>query len=244
MTGNGMDNGQGGGPGDPEDGDDLRAAEYAMGLLDPEERRAIEERLLAEPALRDRVASWERDLARMADTVDPVVPPAALRRRIERRLFGRPVALWRRMGFGPALLAATVAVVVVIAGLRLGWQALPQGAPFVAQLAATEAVEDAPETPVARIALDPEAGRLTVRLTGLAPGPGRAHELWLIEEGADPVSLGLLRPGAAVTLPLPPALRGAVAPGTLLAISDEPEGGSPTGQPTGAVLAAGPITAS
>jgi len=240
MTGNGTDTRPGDGPGDD---DDLLAAEYSLGLLDADQVRAFETRLAADPALRDRLAGWERQFAQLADTVEPVPPPAALRRGIEARLFGKPVPLWRRLGVGPALLAATVAAVVVIAGLRLGWQAMPPAAPFVAELAATGAAGASVDTPVARIALDPGQGRLTVRLTGLAPPPGRAHELWLIEEGGVPVSLGLLRPGAAVTLPLPPALRGAVAPGTLLAISDEPEGGSPTGRPTGAVLAAGPITA-
>jgi anti-sigma-K factor RskA len=45
-----------------------------------------------------------------------------------------------------------------------------------------------------------------------------------------------------VALPLPEALRGTVA-GLVLAVSDEPPGGSPTGAPTGAVLAVGQVSA-
>lgn len=229
----------------PDDPDDLLAAEYALGLLPAAEARAFEARLGHDPALRDRLDGWQGRLADLAETVPPEVPPAILRSQIERRLFGRPVPLWRRMGLGlgPALLAATVVVVVVLAGIQLGWRAMsPRVAPFAATLAATEAVAPAPLGPVASIALDPAAGELTVRGLSLPPAPGHAHELWLIAEGAAPVSLGVVPPGPPVTLVLPEALRAAVGPGTVLAISDEPAGGSPTGQPTGPVLAAGPIT--
>jgi anti-sigma-K factor RskA len=44
-----------------------------------------------------------------------------------------------------------------------------------------------------------------------------------------------------VTLPLSDAMGARLAGGTL-AISDEPDGGSPTGAPTGAVLATAPVT--
>lgn len=56
------------------------------------------------------------------------------------------------------------------------------------------------------------------------------HELWIIAPNANPVSLGLLqdRP-LVVTYPEPPA-------GFVFAVSVEPEGGSPTGQPTGPVI--------
>lgn len=231
----------------PDDPDDLLAAEYALGLLAAAEARAFEARLARDPGLRDRLDRWQAQFAQLAEGVTPEVPPAILRSQIERELFGRPVPLWRRMGLGlgPALLAATVVVVVVLAGIQLGWRAMvPPVAPFAAALTATEAVTAAPPGPVASIALDPAVGELTVRGLTLPPAPGHAHELWLIAEGAAPVSLGVVPPGPPVTLVLPEALRAAVRPGTLLAISDEPEGGSLTGQPAGPVLAAGAITAS
>jgi anti-sigma-K factor RskA len=66
-------------------------------------------------------------------------------------------------------------------------------------------------------------------------------ELWLIEGDAAPVSLGVLPEAPQARVPLDRALAARIAAGALLAISDEPEGGSPTGAPTGAVLAAGPV---
>ena len=80
----------------------------------------------------------------------------------------------------------------------------------------------------------------TLRLTrtdGVAE-PGRALELWAIAPDSAPVSLGLLGADAQGRVTLPEALRGEAGAITF-AISDEPAGGSPTGAPTGAVLAVG-----
>ncbi len=64
--------------------------------------------------------------------------------------------------------------------------------------------------------------------------------MWLIAGDDAPVSLGVL-PDGPVRLAIAPDLRPRLA-GATLAISDEPPGGSPTGQPSGAVLATGPLT--
>ncbi|MEM1233705.1 MAG: anti-sigma factor, partial [Pseudomonadota bacterium] len=78
------------------------------------------------------------------------------------------------------------------------------------------------------------------RLEG-APEDGRDHELWLILPGEAPVSLGLLDAQGRVIadLSIVPA---EVLAGATLAVSDEPDGGSTTGAPTGAVLAVGNLT--
>ena len=70
--------------------------------------------------------------------------------------------------------------------------------------------------------------------------PGRALELWLIEGDDPPVSLGVLPDTEATVLQVDAAVAAAL-PGGVLAVSDEPPGGSPTGQPTGDVLATGQV---
>jgi len=80
----------------------------------------------------------------------------------------------------------------------------------------------------------------TVLLTAFAPVQvpgGKALELWLQPPDATaPRSLGLLpAAGRQVTLP------GVPAPGTVLSVSLEPPGGSPTGAPTGRVVYAGTL---
>ncbi|TNE40885.1 MAG: anti-sigma factor, partial [Alphaproteobacteria bacterium] len=75
-----------------------------------------------------------------------------------------------------------------------------------------------------------------------APARGRSFELWLIEGGNAPVSLGLVPDKARGNVKVPAALQHKFA-NAVLAISDEPEGGSPTGKATGPVLALGQLSA-
>jgi anti-sigma-K factor RskA len=79
----------------------------------------------------------------------------------------------------------------------------------------------------------------TLRLNRLSgePPPGRSFELWLLVGKNAPVSLGVLPAEVSGSVSLPTELRKAAAEATL-AVSDEPAGGSPTGQPTGDILAA------
>jgi anti-sigma-K factor RskA len=70
---------------------------------------------------------------------------------------------------------------------------------------------------------------------------GTAWELWMIPAaGANPVSLGLINTHETQTVVVPPALRSVANSALALAMSVEPEGGSPTGLPTGPVLYQGP----
>ena len=61
---------------------------------------------------------------------------------------------------------------------------------------------------------------------------GKAHELWALPEGGAPVSLGLLPHTGEHHRVLTPAQRAALAGAKQIAVSLEPEGGSPTGAPT------------
>jgi anti-sigma-K factor RskA len=81
-------------------------------------------------------------------------------------------------------------------------------------------------------------GRILVSAVAPASVPdGRELELWLLPPGAQrPTSLGTLPSGGkSIQLPTSPPV------GSQLLVSLEPTGGSPTGQPTGAVLYGGRI---
>ena len=73
------------------------------------------------------------------------------------------------------------------------------------------------------------------------PAQGSDFELWVIEGQQAPVSLGVIPEGASARLPVSDQLRAKMVSGALFAISVEPAGGSPTGQPTGPVVAAGDL---
>jgi anti-sigma-K factor RskA len=214
-------------PGDiGEDGEAL-AAEYALGLLGASERAEAEARIARDPAFRAAVAAWHERLAGLAGEAPPVAPPARLRAEIEARLFPAPRRAWFAW-IGGGLVAAGLALVAL-------WIALPAPPDLVARLAA--------EGEVLAFEAEWDAGAnelVLVRVAGSAPPAGSDHELWAIGADGVPVSLGLLD-GAQLVAAFP---QGAppMAVGLTLAVSLEPEGGSPTGAPTGPVLALGTVT--
>lgn len=202
-------------------GDDDRAlaGEYAMGLLTGDEARAAQRRAAHDPAFAAEVLFWRENLAGLDDTTAPVAPPAALLGKIETRLFGRRRPFWASAFLGAGLAAGLAVLALVIVAPA------PRAPGLVAQISA----------PVGgvEIAARYAGGVLQVtQLAGQAPA-GRVLELWAIAGEGAPVSLGVLPGTGTVQIALADAL---AQPGLVLAISDEPPGGSPTGAPTGAVL--------
>jgi anti-sigma-K factor RskA len=111
----------------------------------------------------------------------------------------------------------------------------PRGPAYEASIAA----EDGSFVVAARF--DPRSSTLAVERTAGADAPGRSQELWVIPAGQDPVSIGVIPEGGTGALPIDPEVVPLLAGGTF-AVTDEPEGGSPSGAPTGTLLAAGPFT--
>jgi anti-sigma-K factor RskA len=91
--------------------------------------------------------------------------------------------------------------------------------------------------------IDAERGTMLVLPVTVNIPADKVPELWLIPAGDVPHSLGVVDVGRPVTITIPPALRAAVGLNAAVAISVEPPGGSPTGQPTGPVIAKGGISA-
>jgi len=214
------------------------AGEYVLHLLDAEARRAFEDRLNAEPDLRGLVADWDAHFDPLSSDFEPVAPPALVKSRIEGVLFAQaakprwPLSLWQ-MVMGAGFAGAVAVAVLVVVPLTNA----PD--PFTPSLIAELSAQDQSLLVMASYAPDTGILRI-VRQTGSARD-GRVLELWLIADGATaPVSLGVLPEDRAADIILPSDLADDIAGGTL-AISDEPTGGSPTGAPTGDVLAAGAV---
>jgi anti-sigma-K factor RskA len=213
------------------------AGEYALHLLDADSRHAFETRLALEPSLQALVRDWDQDLASWNDAFEPVAPPARLKSQIDARLFGAAAPrLSLRTLFGRRFaylaIASLAAVAIIIGPMAYNKSNAPQ---YVAEITADD------NQLVVSAAFDLKSSKLSINRTMGAASTGRALELWLIAEGASaPVSLGVMSDAAQATVIIPEALRSLMVGGTL-AISDEPLGGSTTGAPTGAVLAAGQI---
>ena len=88
-----------------------------------------------------------------------------------------------------------------------------------------------------------DAARGDVALSHVSGERGQDHdfELWMIEGGNAPVSMGVVPVGATAHVAATPEEQKKLDKGAVLAISLEPKGGSPTGQPTGPVVAAGDL---
>lgn len=219
-----------------QNNDAALAGEYVLRLLDADEQRHFEIRLATDPELRELVRDWDAALVPLSDQIAPVTPPPALKAAVQSRLFPQATPApggWRRW-FAGGLVAASVVLAVVLLGPTL----VPQDDP-TATLSASVASEDG--TLVIAANFFAEENSLTIARQSGAALPGRVLELWLIADGATaPVSLGVLSADPETRLSVPDALAQQLA-GGVLAVSDEPPGGSPTGAPTGAVLATGVI---
>ncbi|WP_250516226.1 anti-sigma factor [Caballeronia sp. INDeC2] len=232
------------------DDDDLRCAEYALGVLDAEERAALEADVTRDPALQRALGAWQQRLAPLAEDVRAIAPPERVWTRIRRDLgFMTPQAapqrkrwwdslsVWRWLTIG-ASIAALVLLGVTFNVLRQPPQAPPTAAVPNEYLVAKIARKDGLVHWTATV--DVRRARMVVVPTARATVPAnRTTELWLIPPNAKPIALGVFPADQPATITLPPDIVAQMNAQAVLAVSDEPPGGSPTGAPTGAVLATG-----
>ena len=222
--------------------EDVAAAELALGLLEGEERGAALRRVLAEPGFAAQVEWWRSRLAVLFDLWPEHTAPPHLAARIEASLDGTPAPAQTSRFAWPALAAVTSAIA---ASLLLFVMVRPeptvpvsQPIPVARPTSVLVAMLGDAKSPVAAV-YDPANGALRI-----AAGPGvpdaRVAQLWVIGGDGVPHSLGLLS-GRPTTLAPKSVDRGRIAPGATLAISVEPLGGSPTGLPTGPVVATGVV---
>jgi anti-sigma-K factor RskA len=224
-------------PVNPAGNDGILAAEYALGLLRGSVRDAFARRVQSDPALAATVRQWDEQFSNFADDIAEVEAPSSIEAALDKRLFGdaAKAPLWYSLNFWRGLAIASL-VTAVSLGLWTLQRPVEKDSPaLVAQVAG----EAKAVTLVAYY--DTAKGELRLNRTTGEAAAGRVFQLWLIAGQDAPVSLGVLPADAATRITVPAALR-AKFTGGVLAVSDEPTGGSPTGQPTGAVLATGQLS--
>lgn len=230
---------------------DSIAAEFALGLLSGEELLDAQQRVASDPAFREKVARWRGRLAPLHDQTDPQTPPPDLWSRIEPKLSNviaandnvavlrRKLLVWRSAAGAMAALAACLAIVLITVPRTIPSPIVPtQGprAPMVAMLGDQGSMKVV-------ASWDPAARQLILAVPGNMPGdPTHSNELWIIPAGGKPRSLGTMPAGKQMHMRLADALAELLQQGATIAISVEPRGGSPTGAPTGPVVASGALT--
>lgn len=229
-------------------GDDIVAAEYVLGVLPADERRQVTARIDAEQAFARLVDRWEVYFAPLAAAYAAVDVPASVKAAIDRRLFaGGGVSTAPSSAPG---LASSLAFWRTLAVAALAALALYIALPFLGQ-PPTEAPQErlaaslaADGSDVRYLAVyDERSNDIGLSRVAGQPAQGRDFELWVIEGQQAPVSLGVIPDTPSARLPVSEELRAKMVSGAVFAISDEPDGGSTTGAPTGAVVAAGDLKA-
>lgn len=230
----------------PEEADAMAAAELAFGLLDGPERLEAEQRASRDPAFAAAVARW-RDHAMGLLAGPDEAPRPSLWGDIARRLPANdevaPTSAAPRRPFGWPL-AAAAAIVLGIVALRPAPPAPTSVQPVAARpappLVAVLRAKAGKAT--LAVAIDRTAERLATTPADLSID-GHDAELWVIPAGGKPYSLGVVDQRAPQWRAPPTGSAALLVPGATLAVSVEPRGGSPTGQPTGAVILTGMIAA-
>ncbi len=206
-----------------DDEDDVLAAEYVLGALEMAERYVVETRLRNDSGFAARVAIWEDRLSGLNEAYAPAPLPDLLPK-IEARLFPtqpRKRIWWADLRLWGGVVVASAALVAYLA-------LTPPKPELTATLAADQGT--------LQFAAVITHGHLTItRVAGDKPDAAHSHELWIIAGNDPPVSLGVI-PADGETISLPGAAAGAV-----LAVTLEPPGGSPSGKPTGPIVAKGAL---
>lgn len=225
--------------------DQLLAGEYVLGTLSLDDRRKVEQRLQRDKAFAAIVANWQENLSGFDEYDDDDVPVrravvAAKARPAPKKSFAQELAAkrsgWRSLALWRGLTFCSVGVFAAYVAFDLGLIGpLNQPAPLVADLKA--------DSGNVGLLASYDAAFGNLRITPVAAAAGgdrRSLQVWIMPQGDQPaVSLGILPQSAGGALDVRSDLRDRMAEGVTLAVSVEPFGGSPTGAPTGPVIATG-----
>lgn len=208
------------------------AADYSIGMMSFHTRQRFEALLRTDYELRREVAAWQESLTLLTCDLVPVTPPESVWQDIQSRLNMHSSqtikisnASWLKWLTGTIVTLALLAVVMF--GLKP--QSSFQGI-YEAKL------ND--DRNVAALSIASDGRIFKVEKLALQTLPAdRSLELWIVpSSGGKAISVGVLPVSGQATIELTPEQQREVGKQTLLAITLEPLGGSPTGVATGPIL--------
>ena len=243
----------------------VRAWEYRLGVLN-QMVGSVEPRAEVWDRIQEAVVGLSEPRATVLP--EPAPPPApihldeaaspAVNNSNVVRLADR-VRRWRGVASAMTALAAALVALLGIQIVQPDW--LPQGLRPKPRTQIVEVRTPAPApTPSAQyvavlqgqnggpafiLTVDGATRNFTVRKVGASPEPGKSYELWLIaSQSAAPRSLGVIGADEFTERAIPGSFDLATLRGATYAVSLEPQGGSPSGAPTGPVLFTGKMVES
>jgi anti-sigma-K factor RskA len=228
------------------------AAEYVLGILSPADWVEARGRLATDALFAAEVAVWEARLTPLILAAEAISPTQDLWPMIRKALpandaAGAPDGLtfWRGLTAASVFIAVVCLSLVVMDGRAPTPQRVAQ-TDVVTQPAPPEpepmqvALLKPTRGPTAFVATLDRSRKLMTVSPGAAPAPkGKSLVLWMIPPGGAPQLLGIIPSDHSAKMPMPDAFAGRGDTPIELAVSVEPKGGSPTGRPTGPVVATG-----
>ena len=180
----------------------------------------------------------EPDFVKLSDEAVPIHPPRIFRQQVLDSIFREEAQAktgwpWFLRGIWGSLVSATAMAVIFVLVFPVAMDRLTPAATYRAEIAA----EDRSMIMLASFRRD----ILTIERVSGGPERGKVLELWVVQgDGKAPLSLGVLPNRATVEIKIDSAYLSAV-PGAMLAVSNEPPGGSQTGEPSTPSLALGQL---
>jgi len=226
------------------------AAEYVLGSLEVDERKDVAARRKTDVMLDDAIKAWERRLGPLSDRIPGIEPSPYVFRGIVDRLWPRQVTVIQPARNRRALVAGVCALAACLA-LLVVWPRDLSGFPanLAAQLhrsAAGAVLEDGSNvwTPFRfEVLFDLRASTMVVSPVAAAASSTRHYQLWLLpRDDGPPISLGMIALPQTTTSPWLATYPPDDLLKTTLAVSLEPEGGSPIGMPSGPLVFVGKLS--
>jgi anti-sigma-K factor RskA len=207
---------------------DPLAAEYVLGTLRGPARRRFERWRVDSPLVQERCRFWEENLMYLAARgLRPIQPPPHVWQRILIELNLSRGEQPRRRSMRPLAIAASVLVVMGLAGLLYWRSTLPGRVSEVASISASSGQQ------MWQVEVYGQTAQIIVRASPAVARPtDKDYELWALPTGGKPVSLGLMPAAGSARRTLTPTQQQALANTQQVAVTLEQVGGSPTGQPT------------
>ena len=232
-------------PGDRKDGrsrDEVLAGEYVLGVLPIAERKNVEKRIRDDRAFASIVDRWQANLTTFNDEYQETdTPQPWVYAAIEKQLFAADTPtpgtigqrLWNSVVFWRGLTLVACSAALLLAFNTVGtWQNETAEPTLLATLS------DGNSNISLVTYYDQASGHLKISPAAVDQ-KAKSLELWLIEGKDAPIPLGILPDSPNGEIIIPQEMRDHLKGGVTLAVSLEPLGGSPTGKPTGPVIASG-----
>lgn len=192
---------------------------------------------------RIRTVLWQHEMPQRSDIATTLAEPSLWNR----------LSLWRGLAAGGFAVAA-VSLAALFVTLNTPTPTPVPPAPTVVAITPPPTPPAAQMTPASLVVslrqqdgtmaytatVDEQTGVITL-IPASVPDDARVPELWLIPADGVPRSLGVVARDHAQRVVIPEQIRADAAADTTFAVSLEPVGGSPSGAPTGPVVASGKL---